>query len=415
MAPDKNKYLIITEVFHPEDFLINDLAVEWIKNGFDIEVLTRTPSYPSGKVFPGFKNKIYQVNHFGKIKIHRLPVVQGYQSSKILKILNYINFVFWGSLISLFIGKNFKGVFIYQTGPLTLALPGVIIKKLFSAKLTIWTQDLWPETVYAYGFKKNKLLTKFLDLIVRFVYKNSDNILVSCEGFIQKIKRYVPNKEIVWIPNWSFTPSDFNVNSIKFNHRFNFTFAGNIGKVQNLENVIMGFGKISEKYNDVCLNIVGDGSNLINLKKMAEDNGLKNIIFHGRKPLNEMPALFNDSDVLIISLIDADIFNLTIPSKFQAYLNSYKPIMGVINGELKDIIVKYRIGKVALPNNINDIAKVFESFLNESKEYLNEMGKNAKALSEENFNREKLVRKISSIFIISSSMSPTTYHSSPTA
>ncbi|MHB8336521.1 MAG: glycosyltransferase family 4 protein [Ignavibacteriaceae bacterium] len=398
MLSPKNKYLIIGEVFYPEDFIINDLVKEWGKKGYEIEVLTRTPSYPTGKIFTGFKNKVYQVNYFGKIKVHRFPVIQGYQKNKILKLFNYLNFVFWGSLIVLLIGKKYKGVFVYQTGPLTIAIPGIIIKKLYSSKLTIWTQDLWPDTVYAYGFNKNKLLEKLLDDLVRFVYKNSDNILVSCEGFIAGIKKYVPNKKIEWIPNWSLVDFNHSIANIKLPGRFNFTFAGNIGKVQNLENVISGFSKISEKYDYVYLNIVGDGSNLLNLKNLVEDRNLKNILFHGRKPLSTMPGYFEASDVLIISLKDEEIFNLTIPSKFQAYLKSNKPIMGIIGGELKELINKYNVGKVALPSNISEIAKVFENFLTEDKKTLERMGNNAKIVSDEIFNREILINKISNIF-----------------
>ena len=161
------RILIIGEVFYPEEFLINDLALEWKKNGFHVDVLTRVPSYPQDKIFPGFKNKIFQKNNFNGITVYRFPVILGYQSSKLKKIINYINFVFCGSIIAAMIGRKYEHIFIYQTGPLTLALPGILIKKLFHKKITIWTQDLWPDTVYAYGFKKNKLLEKFLDSLVR--------------------------------------------------------------------------------------------------------------------------------------------------------------------------------------------------------------------------------------------------------
>ncbi|MCK7521466.1 MAG: hypothetical protein MZV64_29155 [Ignavibacteriales bacterium] len=94
------KILIVGEVFYPEEFLINDLALEWKKNGFHVDVLTRVPSYPQDKIFPGFKNKIFQKNNFNGITVFRFPVILGYQSSKLKKIINYINFVFCGSIHS---------------------------------------------------------------------------------------------------------------------------------------------------------------------------------------------------------------------------------------------------------------------------------------------------------------------------
>ena len=172
---NKRKALVLGEAFYPEDFIINDLVKDWEKDGYEFEVLTRAPSYPYGKVYEGYRNKIYQTTYFGTIKVHRFPVWQGYQKSTIIKILNYFSFVFWSFWVVLFIGKHFDKVFIYQTGPLTLATAGIFLKKLYKSKVTIWTQDLWPETVYAFGFKQTKFLSFCLDHFVKWIYKNCDN------------------------------------------------------------------------------------------------------------------------------------------------------------------------------------------------------------------------------------------------
>jgi glycosyltransferase involved in cell wall biosynthesis len=294
------------------------------------------------------------------------------------------------------IGRKYDHIFIYQTGPLTLALPGILIKKLFHKKITIWTQDVWPDTVYAYGFKKTKLLENFLDLLVRIIYKNCDNILVTCEGFISKINKYVPNKIIEWVPNWSLIKNSSLDSDFRLPGKFNFTFSGNVGKVQNLENVILGFSKISKTYKEVFLNIVGDGSHLETLKKIVVDNGIKNVIFYGRQPLEKMNEYYRESNVLIVSLTGEEIFKITIPLKFQAYLSANKPIMGVIDGEVKNMILKYGIGKVAEPNNIDSIAAVFEEFINEGVN--GGMGYKAKELNDSLFNREKNISKLTSFF-----------------
>ena len=44
---ETKKALVLGEAFYPEDFLINDLVQEWEKAGYQLEVLTRSPSYPS--------------------------------------------------------------------------------------------------------------------------------------------------------------------------------------------------------------------------------------------------------------------------------------------------------------------------------------------------------------------------------
>jgi len=391
------KALIICEVFFPEDFIINDLASEWYKKGYDLEVLTKTPSYPYGKTYKGYKNRLYQKTEYNGIKIHRFPVISGYNKSLILKILNYFNYLFFSTIIILFIGKRYDRIFIYQTGPLTQAFAGVIAKKIYGCKLTIWSQDLWPDSVYAFGFKKSKLLVFFLNWIVRLIYKNCDKVLVSCEGFLSKLETYIPNKKIHYIPNWPLINKK-SIKQIKLPGKFNFTFTGNIGKMQNLENVILGFNLFSKNNPNVYLNIIGDGSHLESLKKVVKDNLIENVNFTGRKPLEDMPCYFESSDVLILSLIDKPIYEITIPSKFQTYLTASKPIYAIMKGEVKDIVEKYEIGLTASPSNINEISDGFYKLFQMKNDCISKISKKSNELLINKFNRDNLIVQIDNIF-----------------
>lgn len=393
----QKKTLVIGEAFYPEDFLINDLVKEWEKENFCFEVLTRTPSYPFGKVYEGYKNKIYQTTYFNSIKIHRFPVIQGYEKSILIKVLNYLSFVFWSCWVVLFIGHKFDKVFIYQTGPLTLATAGIFLKKFYKAKVTIWTQDLWPETVYAYGFKQTRFLCFFLDCFVKWIYDNCDHIMVSCEGFIDRIHKYVPEATIEFVPNWSLVEYH-PLQKQQLPGRFNFTFAGNIGKVQNLENIIRGFSVFVKDNPEVYLNIIGDGSFLPELKELVVKEGICNINFVGRVPLNEIADYYEASDVLVISLKDTPLYEITIPSKFQTYLSTKKPIYAIFKGEVKKLVEKYHIGFVAHPSDLNEIANGFKTFLNLSEEKMKDISTNSSLLLHSVFNRDSIIDKINSIF-----------------
>lgn len=394
---EKKKALIIGEAFYPEDFLINDLVREWEREKYDFEVLTRAPSYPFGKIYQGYRNKIYQTTYFNTIKVHRFPVLQGYERSALIKILNYFSFVFWSFCVILFIGKRFDRVFIYQTGPLTLATAGIFMKKFYKARVTIWTQDLWPESVYAYGFKKTYFLSFFLDHFVTWIYKNCDHIMVSCEGFIERIQKYVPNRDIDFVPNWSlmeYKPRK----KVKLPGDFNFTFAGNIGKVQNLDNVIRGFSLFVKENPSAYLNIIGDGSSLLELKEMVQQESISNVYFPGRITLEGMSDYYEASDVLIISLKDVPIYEIMIPSKFQVYLSTRKPIYAIIKGEVEKLVEKNRIGKASNPSDLEDIANGFRSFFSLSDKIFLDISLNSLKLLDSVFNRSKIIKNIDSVF-----------------
>ena len=79
------RILIVSEVFHPENFIINDLAREWVNLGHTVEVLTQYPSYPQSYVFEGYVNKGYTIEEWDGIKIHRFPIVEGYKEGVVKK------------------------------------------------------------------------------------------------------------------------------------------------------------------------------------------------------------------------------------------------------------------------------------------------------------------------------------------
>ncbi len=387
----KKNILIVTDHFYPEEFIINDLAKQWHIDGIYIEVLTQVPSYPFDKIYHGYKNKFYSITDYEGIKVHRIRTILGYRKNVILKIIGYLYYALRASLRILIISKRFDNIFIYNQGPLTNAIPGVSAKIFRNKKITIWTQDAWPDTVFAYGFKKNGLNRFILERFVKWVYRHCDTILISCSGFESILKKYTMGKPLVWCPNWPtiyFKPVKIEKESC-----VDFTFAGNIGKVQNLENVITGFSLVNSD-KKIRLNIVGDGSHLGYLKKIVKENNISNVIFMGRKNVEEMPDIYNRSDFLIISLDNEPIFSLTVPSKFQTYLVAKKPIFSVMNGEVANMVKDNKIGVIADPDDVQDVKKGFEYLINLTESEKLIYIKNMSSFLDNEYNRNIIIKRI---------------------
>ena len=386
------KILILTERFFPEEFLINDIASEWKDRGYDIEVLAQVPSYPKDKIFQGYKNKLFQTTcEYKNIPVHRVRTVLGYNTGGARqKIINYINFAFLTSLWALFNGWKYKRVFVYHTGPLSMASAALILHFIWWKKCIIWTQDVWPDTVYSYGIRKTWYMEIFLNSIVRILYWPFSLITVSCPKFSEIIKKY-SKKEIIFLPQWAtnITPVPDRVPD----GRRIFTYAGNIGSVQNLEMVVDAFGELRPQ--NAVLKIIGDGVFLNRLKDKIKDNGYENVVLTGRRPLSEMPQHFSESDVLIISLKPE--FDLTIPAKFQAYIAAGRPLLGIIRGDTASFIEEYHLGLTADPSDKNSIMKAFDSFCHASDESLKQWKENSIRLSSEKFSRDIILPTITKL------------------
>lgn len=384
------RILIVSEVFHPENFIINDLAREWVAMGHSVEVLTRYPSYPQSYVFEGYVNKGYSVEDWDGIKIHRFPFIEGYKESFIKKLRNYYHFVKEGKKIAKRIGKDFDYIFVSQTGPLTVALPALAAKKEFNVPVAIWTFDIWPDAVYSYGIPKNFIVDYLLGKLIKKIYRGCDTIFVSSRRFAETINQYV-DKECIYTPNW-LKPTEEVASELRLKKDvFNFTFTGNISRYQNLENVILGFKEADIP--DAVLNLVGNGSYAEEIKAFIKKEKVANVIMHGSFPYNQMNDVLTQSDTLILPLIANEGIMKTEPFKIQSYLNSGKPIFGILGGSGKDIIEENSLGICATPDDISDIAKGFKASIEFAKEHGEEVKVAAKRLMQTRFNKENIVTR----------------------
>lgn len=394
------KILIVSECFYPEEFKINDIALSWQEKDYDVDVLTLNPTYPMGKVFEGYKNKAFYKETYNNINIYRIRAVTGYKDNLIKKILKYINFLIFGSIVAIFIGRKYDYVFGFNMSALTTMVPAILIRKLYKKPLMFWVQDLWPDSVYAYGFKQTKIMSYVLNSFVRYIYRSVTAIAIAGKGFESKLKPYAKaGLTFHYLPNWA---DDLNMDLEAVNFSgdsttVNFTFAGNIGKIQNLENIIIAFSSLDSRYQTKSqLNIIGDGSNLSKLKELSLN---KNIVFHGQKSRINIAKYYKASDFLIVSLIDKPIFSLIVPSKLQTYISVKKPILAIINGDTADIVNENNLGLCANPSSISDIADKFRKCIEMNQsERMNFVVENENLLSTV-FNKTKIIDNLLNVLV----------------
>jgi glycosyltransferase involved in cell wall biosynthesis len=353
-----HRLLIVTERFWPEEFIINDLAADLASRGLEVTVFTQQPSYPRGRCYKGRTNRLFSRETWRGVRIVRFKTVLGYRESLFFKLLNYAWFLAVGSFLAPLALPRADRVLVYQTGPLTLAVPGIAAARVQRIPLVIWTQDVWPDSVYAYGFRKTGLLRSFLGAFVRWVYRSSDAVLISCEGFRRILGRY-SGKPMTFAPNWPLAPYVPGRETVRKGRAPLFVFAGNVGKVQNLDNVVRGFAlALRSRAGFARLRVVGDGSHLDALKDLSRAEGIP-VEFTGRKRPEDMGPEYDSADFLVLSLANQGVFRLTVPSKFQMYLSVGKPILCAAGGEVAEMVQAYDLGISCDPDSPEDIARAF--------------------------------------------------------
>jgi len=153
------RLLVVTQYFWPENFRINELVCELVRRGHHVTVLTGVPNYPDGEVFPSFLKDSNRFASYEGADIHRVPMLpRGKTGFRLL--LNYISFAISASTVGIWKlrGQQFDAIFAYQLSPVTVGLPAIAMRRVKTAPLLFWTQDLWPETLQAVGVVKSPLV-----------------------------------------------------------------------------------------------------------------------------------------------------------------------------------------------------------------------------------------------------------------
>ena len=75
MINKRKHILVISQYFYPEQFRINDIALEWLKRCYKVTVLTGIPNYPKGKFFKGYGWFKKRKETWNGINIIRIPLI----------------------------------------------------------------------------------------------------------------------------------------------------------------------------------------------------------------------------------------------------------------------------------------------------------------------------------------------------
>jgi len=398
--------LIVTPHFHPENFRINDFAIEFIKRGHGITVLTAVPDYPKGKFFDGYSIIKKCRENYNGIKIYRAPIIPRGSGSKLRLSLNYISFVIGGIFTSLFLlKKNLDIIFVFEPSPITVGLPAIFIKKIKKIPICFWVLDLWPESVVSAGNLKSGFIPSLLKPVVKYIYDNCNKILVSSKGFIDSIKsKGINANKIKYFPQWAeaiFIPiinkDDSLIKNIPENC-FKIMFAGNIGEAQDFPS-IMEAAKLLKDKTDIHWIILGGGSKEKWVRKKVSEYGL-NHCFHmlGSYPIEKMPHYYSHADAMLFSLKDEYIFSITVPAKVQSYLACGKPILSMINGESSKLIKNNKAGLTCVAGDYLKLSKNILIMKEMSLEEKKQMSNNSYSCYKKNFDREMLFNRAENIF-----------------
>ena len=394
-----NHILVISQYFHPENFRVNDMCLEWVKRGYRVSVITGIPNYPEGRFYPGygFFKKRHEV--WKGIDIYRLFLFPR-GKSKIGLALNYFSFMISGMLAGKVKRIRPDVVFSFEVSPMTQVLTGVSFSRKHHIPHLLYVQDLWPENVIAVMGIGNGLIIDCINRMVDYIYKNTDEIFVTSPSFAKAIterKVKVPQEKVHYWPQYSeglYKPADRSEAlktasgfGIEDDGYFKVIFTGNVGTAQGLEVLPKTAALLKDK--NIRFVIFGDGRYMDEFRRQIQTYNVPDMfILVPRQPASIIPSLLCACNAAFVSFADNELWNKTIPAKLQSYMACGMPVVASAGGETARIISESGCGICCETGNEKALA---EGVLQIMKEDLEEMGNKSLDYCRKHFDKKTLM------------------------
>jgi len=390
---DEMKILVVSQYYYPEQFRINDISEQLVKDGHSVTVLTGLPNYPTGNIPNEYRWGRKRKENINGVKVVRCFEI-GRRNGAIGMALNYMSYMLSASIKALFLDKEFDIIFAYQMSPVTMVLPAVIMKRRSNKPLYLYSCDIWPESLKNIISDENNIIYKMLKKFSKYLYSNCDEITVTSKSFIQYFNQEhsIPIERISYIPQHAediylqmdFTPTD---------DVTDFMFMGNIGIAQDIKCILDATEKI--KYiPKFKVHFVGDGSYLEKSKDIVKQKGLENIvIFHGRHSLDKMPDFYSLADACLLTLKADNLVGLTMPSKLQGYMAAGKAVIAAINGAAREVIEDSHCGICIDASDSKALADAMKDFI-ENRDKYKDCGENGRKYFINHFTKKKYMEEL---------------------
>lgn len=383
------KILVVCQHYWPEPYPLPDICEELVRRGHQVDLITDVPNYPMGITYSEYKNGARRREEHNGVRITRTFTIAR-RHNAVFRLLNYYSYAWSSSHYARHLREDYDVVFTNQTSPVMMSSAAFAYAKKHGKKVVMYCMDLWPACLAAGGLTERSLIYRFFGWESRRLYNKPDRILITSRMFRDYLEQQhgVDGGKIAYLPQYAAAQFDALPPADPGKQTVDLMFAGNVGAAQSLTTVLAAAELLRDEPR-LRWHIVGDGSELARLQALAAEKKLDCVIFHGRRPPEEMPRYYAMADAMLVTLTADRFISLTLPGKVQTYMAAGKPILAAAAGEIPQVIEAARCGWCAEAENASDLAQKVRQFLQWDDKAA--LGRNARAYYEAHFTRDRFM------------------------
>jgi colanic acid biosynthesis glycosyl transferase WcaI len=345
------RVLFVTHYFHPEvgapQSRLLDIATGLAGRGHEVTVVTGFPNYPDGVIQPPYRGRRFQVERLGAIRVVRAPVYPAPNRGVGRRLLNHLSFAVTSMIAALRAGR--ADTVIVETPPLFTAAAGVAIAAGKRAPLLLNVADLWPDAAIQFGALRHRGVIAAARALERFAYRNADMIAVPTPGLERTLlARGYPAARLLVAPH-GVDPSRFPIDPDARLVPGRIVYCGTIGMGHAVGTLIEAARMLEREGRHFEHLLVGDGAERAELEARAREWGLRSVVFAGRRPRDELPALLASAEIAVATQRDAPLLADALSTKVLEYMAAARPVVVAAAGWTADVVTRAGAGIVCPP------------------------------------------------------------------
>lgn len=373
----------------------NDYARIWSGLGHKVSVITGQASYMTGIKDPEYRGKVCVREQDGDVDVYRMYVPDRANESFSRRAFSYLAFALssaWG-----YRKLERPSVLLCSSPPLFIGLGMLLIHRFSRVPMVFEVRDLWPESAITTGVIRNRRMIQAMYGIERRCYAAATRVNALTEAFRENIvaRGLADPAKVSFIPNGVDVEQqrpDLRSEKLRrelgWDGRYVVLYSGAHGVANRLGQLVEAAELLRDTPN-VLIATVGAGMELESLRQEVRERGLTNIVLHGPRPREEMPAINASADATAAVLQKNDTFRTVYPNKVFDAMACGRPIVLGIDGVARDLVERAGAGYYAEPENPEALAAAIRRLHADPAE-AEAMGRRGRAYVSEHFDRQQL-------------------------
>lgn len=378
-------------------------AVEWARNGGDVEVVTDVPHFPEGEIYGGYENEYREEDHEG-VRVHRVPMYVAPNEGVYRRSASFLSFM----LSSILHGTQRlrdPDVVAASSPQFLTALAGYAMSRIKSAPFVLEIRDLWPESLIAVDALEQNFVVRALEQLAAYLYRQAEHVVVVTDRFADHVieKGASPNRVSV-IKNgidldFYTPPPASEVRSVReelgLGGDFVVSYIGTVGMAHRADVLLEAAEQCDDP--EITFLVVGAGAEWEPLQERAENSSATNFRLVGKQPKSRVPALLAATDASVVHLRDTSLFETVLPSKLFEAMAMGNPVIHGVRGESRELVMESGAGIPVPPETPEAIVDAAKE-LKEHPDTYQQMSKNGQSYARKHHDRRRLAKQYWEIF-----------------